>query len=323
MNNPKVTTQQSVTLTDRPLRFSIPSRSARGRIVRLDAVLNDILSAHRYPPVAERILAQALVLAALLGASLKNTEGELTMQAQTKDGAIDLLVCDYKDGALRGYVRHEAEKLAQIPHDADLQCLFGNGYLAITFDRQAPAEQGGGRYQGIVPLEGNSLADAAEHYFVQSEQIPTLIRVAVGHRRAESYPEHAPGGPRCIAGGLLVQHLAEGEEGRERLHVRLDHPEWEHVAIMAGSIGEEELIDPELPLEEIVWRLFHEEDRVIINNAAHLAKGCRCDPAHIRDVIAQFPPAERAEMAQDDRNITVNCEFCSRQFPISLASLDN
>lgn len=316
MTNPAIMAQQSVTLFDQPLRFAIPARSARGRIIRLGSVLGEILSAHQYPPVAERILAEALVLAALLGASLKNAEGQLTMQAQTKDGAIDLLVCDYKDGALRGYVRHEAAKLAQVPVDASLTALFGKGYLAITFDRQAPQEQGGGRYQGIVPLEGDSLAQAAEHYFVQSEQIPTLIRVAIGHVGGAD-------GPRCIAGGMLVQHLADGEEGRERLHVRLDHPEWEHVAIMASSIKDTELIDPDLPLEDIVWRLFHEESQVIIQNSAPVTKGCRCDPAHIRDVIAQFPAGERAEMAQDDGDITVNCEFCSRQFPISLASLDN
>lgn len=320
MTNPAIMAEQSVTLIDQPLRFSIPLRSARGRLVRLGAVLDDILSAHRYPPLVERILAEALVLAALLGASLKNSEEQLTMQAQTNGGAIDLLVCDYKDGALRGYVRHEPEKLTQLSPGAGLTCLFGNGYWAITFDRQAPADQGGGRYQGIVPLEGNSLAEAAEHYFVQSEQIPTLIRLAIGHVGG-----HGGSGerPTLIAGGMLVQHLAEGEEGRERLHVRLDHPEWEHVAILANSIRPDELIDPDLPLEEIVWRLFHEEDRVIIKNGPPVTKGCRCDPQHIRDVIAQFPAAERAEMAQDSRNIVVNCEFCSRQFPISLASMDN
>jgi molecular chaperone Hsp33 len=303
---------QSVTLIDQPLRFSLPDRHARGRLLRLDGVLGEVLAAHAYPPVIERTLAEALVLTALLGASLKSAGGQLTMQAQTESGAIGLLACDYKDGAVRGYVQFDVEKLASLPADPTLFGLFGKGYLAITFDRNGPAEEGGGRYQGIVPLEGSCLSEAAELYFVQSEQIPTLIRVAVDHI-----------GGRCVAGGLMVQHLADGEEGRERLHVRLDHPEWEHVVALASTISVAELADPILPLEEIVWRLFHEETQVRIEAGAMLSKGCRCDPAHIRDVIARFPPEDRADMADDSGEITVNCEFCSRKFPISLASLNN
>jgi molecular chaperone Hsp33 len=302
---------QPETFGDQPLRFSLPGRHARGRLVRLDAVLAEILSAHAYPPLIEKTLAEALVLTALLGASLKQADGQLTMQAQTK-GAIRLLVCDYKDGALRGYLQFDAAAVAALPSDSTLFGLFGAGYLAITFDRALPVGEGGGRYQGIVPLEGASLSDAAEHYFVQSEQIPTTIRVGVSHKDG-----------RCIAGGLLVQHLPEGEEGRERLHVRLDHPEWEHVSVLASTTGADELCDPALPLEEIVWRLFHEEDEVLIESGSPLTKGCRCDMAHIRDVIAKFPPDDRAEMADDAGDIVVDCEFCSRRFPISLASFNN
>lgn len=307
---------QSETFSDQPLRFSIPSRHARGRLVRLDNVLGEILSAHAYPPAIEKTLAEALVLTALLGVSLKEAGGQLTLQAQTEKGAIRLLACDYKDGALRGYVQFDHAAVAALPADATLFGLFGKGYLAITFDRALPASEGGGRYQGIVPLEGKSLADAAEHYFVQSEQIPTLIRVAIGHVANEH-------GPRCIAGGMLIQHIPEGEEGRERLHVRLNHPEWEHVEALAGTISAGELDDPALPLEEIVWRLFHEEDEVLIEPTGALTKGCRCDPAHIRDVIAKFPPEDRADMADEAGDIVVDCEFCSRRFPVSLASLNN
>ena len=304
--------EQSETLSDQPLRFSLPERHARGRLVRLDAVLSDILSAHAYPPLIEKTLAEALVLTALLGASLKQADGQLTMQAQTNKGAIRLLACDYKDGALRGYVQFDAAAVAALPTDSTLFGLFGTGYLAITFDRALPVGEGGGRYQGIVPLEGASLSEAAEHYFVQSEQIPTTIRVGVAHKDG-----------RCIAGGLLVQHLPEGEEGRERLHVRLDHPEWEHVSVLSATTGPDELCDRALPLEEIVWRLFHEEAEVLVEKGAFLTKGCRCDPAHIRDVIAKFPADDRADMADDEGEIVVDCEFCSRRFPVSLASFNN
>ncbi len=303
---------QPETFGDQPLRFSLPGRHARGRLVRLDGVLSEILAAHAYPPLIEKTLAEALVLTALLGASLKQADGQLTMQAQTNKGAVRLLACDYKDGALRGYVQFDAAAVAALPSDPTLFGLFGTGYLAITFDRALPVGEGGGRYQGIVPLEGASLSQAAEHYFVQSEQIPTLIRVGVDHIAG-----------RCIAGGLLVQHLPEGEEGRERLHVRLDHPEWEHVAALSGTMGRDELCDPALPLEEIVWRLFHEEAEVLIESGSPLAKGCRCDIAHIRDVIAKFPAKDRTDMADEAGEIVVDCEFCSRRFPITLASLCN
>ncbi len=303
----------SESLSDTPLRFSIPSRHARGRVVRLDSVLNDILSAHKYPPAVERVLAEALVLATLLGASLKDVGGQLTMQAQTENGAINLLACDYKDGALRGYAQFDAVKVATVGPDANLFGLFGKGYLAITFDRDAQeGQESGSRYQGIVPLEGDRLADAAEHYFVQSEQIPTMIRVAIGHIDG-----------RCVAGGIMVQHLAEGEEGRERLHVKLDHPEWEHVKIMAGSVKEKELTDGKLALEDIVWRLFHEEREVRVERGEALTKGCRCNLAHIRDVIARFPADDRADMANEEGDIVVDCKFCSRDFLISLMSLNN
>ena len=309
--------EQTETLSDRPLRFTIPAREARGRVVRLDGVLNEILSAHKYPPVIERTLAEALVLTALLGSQLKDAGGQLTLQAQTENGPIGLLVCDYKDGALRGYIQHDADRVAELPHDATLFALFGKGYLAITFDRapisgEEVRDDKGTRYQGIVPLEGNNLSEAAEHYFVQSEQLPSLIRIGIGHVDG-----------RAIAGGIMTQHLPEGEEGRERLHVRLNHPEWEHVAVMTGSIRTDELTDPALPLEEIVWRLFHEEEQVRIEGGAPIFKGCRCDPGHIRDVLSRFSGDERGEMADEEGNIVVNCEFCSRQFPISLAGFDN
>ncbi|MEE9433805.1 MAG: Hsp33 family molecular chaperone HslO [Sphingorhabdus sp.] len=305
--------EQSETYTDRPLRFFIPSRDARGRVVRLDKVLTEILSAHRYPPQVERTLAEALVLTALLGSSLKDADGQLTMQAQTEAGAISLLVCDYKDGALRGYAQFDTDRIAALPQDATLFALFGKGYLAITFDREKKTSNDKGRYQGIVPLEGNSLSDAAEHYFAQSEQLPTLIRVRIDSTDREA----------SIAGGIVLQHLSEGEEGRERLHVRPGHPEWEHVVALAGSITGAELTDRDLPLEEIIWRLFHEEDEVRIEEGGGLKKGCRCDEGHIRDVISRFSASEREEMADSSGKIAVNCEFCSRSFPIGLNSLND
>jgi molecular chaperone Hsp33 len=285
---------------DRTLGFTIPIRHARGRLVRLGASLHEILSAHGYPPAIERVLAEALVLAALLGTTLKDAAGQLTIQAQTQGGAIDLFVVDYRDGEMRGYVRHDADRLAELPADPSLFALFGKGYLAITFDLATTSE----RYQGIVPLEGGSLAEAAQSYFAQSEQIPSLVRIGVARSEAG-----------VIAGGLLLQHLPEGEEGRERLHVRLDHPEWEDVAILGGSVREDELADPDLPLETLLWRLFNEEEVCTLPGVT-VRRGCRCDPVHVAQVISRFPAEDRAAMVEADGLIHVDCEFCARQFAL-------
>jgi len=160
---------------DRVLAFTLPARNARGRAVRLGPVLDTILSAHDYPTAIRHLLAEALVLTALMGSLLKEREGQLTIQAQSEDGIVDLLVCDYRNGELRGYVRHDPERLGALPTFPSLNQLFGEGYLAITYDLATTGE----RYQGIVPLLGDSLTDACEAYFAQSEQIPTLICTAV------------------------------------------------------------------------------------------------------------------------------------------------
>jgi molecular chaperone Hsp33 len=289
-------------LTDVALGVAIPSRNARGRIARLGGVVDSILASHDYPPAIEKLLAEALTLTALLGALLKEPQGQLTMQAQTEAGIVDLLVCDYRGGELRGYVRHDPERLGAASAEPSLQELFGKGYLAITFDQPVSDE----RYQGIVPLEGRDLGEAAQSYFAQSEQIPSLVRLAaVKH------------GGHWSAGGLLLQHLPEGEEGRERLHTRLDHPDWPHVAILGGSVKPEELTDPALPLDELIWRLFHEEDEVRTLDAIELRRGCRCDPDYVRSVIARFPADERQAMVGDDGMIRVDCAFCSSSFAIA------
>ena len=289
---------------DRCLGFTLPGNHARGRVVRIGSVLSEVLANHGYPPLIEKLLGEALTLTALLGALLKGDGGQLTMQAQTEAGAIGLLVCDYKDGALRGYVQFDADKLAMAPAQPTLFGLFGKGYLAITFDQAGSGE----RYQGIVPLEGDSLADAVQNYFVQSEQIPNLVVIAIAKDRR-------------VAGGMLLQHLPEGEEGRERLHVRLDHPQWDHVRSRGETVDVRELADPDLALETLVWRLFHDDGDIRVLGGAALTKGCRCDAAYIRSVITRFPESERAEMADEKGVISVDCAFCARAFPLPLSEL--
>jgi len=295
-------TKMTETFSDTLMGFTLPGRNARGRLVRMEGVLEQVLLAHDYPAPMTHLLGEALVLGALMGGLIKGDTAQLTMQAQTNGGVVNLLVCDYRAGAVRGYVDFDGERLARLGANPTLAALFGSGYLAITFETE-----GGQRYQGIVPLEGDSLAEACESYFSQSEQIPTLIRVA---SRA--------GANGRMAAGLLVQHLAEGEEGRERLHVRLDHPDWEHVAALAGSISHNELLDPALSLEAIAWRLFHEEEVVRVQAGAALSRGCRCSTEHYAAIIARFPPDEQQDMRGPDGVIAVDCAFCSRTFALAI-----
>ena len=290
---------------DRALGFAIPHRHARGRLVRLGPTLDSILAAHAYPPAIERLLAEALTLTALIGSTLKDAGGQLTLQTQSETGVVQLLVCDYKGGELRGYIQFDAEALAAAPADPTLFALFGQGYLAITFDQALTGE----RYQGIVPLDGETLAEAAQSYFIQSEQIPTLVRLGMEH--------DADGHHR--AGGLFLQHLPEGEEGRDRIHTRLDHPEWEHVEALGRTMGTDELADSAIPLETLVWRLFNEESEVRVLAETRLSRGCRCTPEYIAGVLAKFPAEEQREMADANGMITVDCAFCARKFPVAAA----
>ena len=292
---------------DVSLGVTIPGRHARGRAVRLGPAIDAILANHAYPLVIETLLGEALALTALLGSLLKDAQGQMTLQAQTQNGIVDLLVCDYLNGELRGYVRHDSDRLVEAGPNPSLFALFGKGYLAITFDQAATKE----RYQGIVPLEGESLALAAQSYFTQSEQIPSVVRLAAA--KAEE---------GWSAGGIMFQHLPEGEEGRDRLHTRLDHPEWAHVSVLAGSVQDSELLDRQLPLDELVWRLFHEEQEVRILPAVSLTRGCRCDADYVRSVIARFPVEERAGMVGDDGFIRVDCAFCATDFPITLDEIE-
>jgi molecular chaperone Hsp33 len=289
------------TFSDKLLGFTLPVRGARGRIVRLDALLNEVLSAHDYPPPITHLLGEALVLAALMGGLLKGEKAQLTMQAQTDGGIVNLLVCDFREGAVRGYVDFDGERLRTLGANPSLGALFGKGYLAVTFETEQ-----GQRYQGIVPLEGDSLAEACETYFSQSEQVPTLIRVA-----------SRSGGSKRSAAGLLIQHLPDGEEGRERLHARMDHPDWEHVAVMGGSISHEELLRSDLSLEAIVWRLFNEEDEIRVQTGVGLSRGCRCTLEHYATVIARFPEDEQRAMCNEAGVIEIDCAFCSRVFELT------
>jgi molecular chaperone Hsp33 len=292
--------------SDRVLGFTIADRGARGRIVRLDAVLGEILAAHAYPDQIARLLAEALVLTALLGSLFRPEDGQLTLQAKGKGGPVTLLVADYREGAIRGYASQDLDRRfqpADTPSGQALGGLFGSGQLVITLDQTNAAE----RYQGIVELGSESLEAAAQGYFQNSEQLPTLVRLA----SAKDANGH------WTAGGMILQHMARAEDGASRLHLDTDNPDWEHVVALGSTLAPEEITDPALPLETLLWRLFH-EDEVRVLPALAISRGCRCSVDHIRRVLGQFPEEERAEMRNADGIISVDCEFCSKQFLLEI-----
>lgn len=280
--------------------FSLDAAPVRGRAVRLGPALNSILRRHDYPWPAAMLLGEALTLAALL-ASLLKSEGRLVVQAQG-EGLMPLLMAEHtQGGGLRGYARLSegaARQLAGAPRLAPA-ALLGSGTLVITLDRGG--EQAS--YQGVVPLEGDTLAQCAERYFRISEQTETRIALAVGEATGD--------GAACWrGGGLLMQRVAADE-------TRGDPAEdWNRATHLFATVSDEELIDPDLPMDRLLYRLFHEE-RVRMTEPAALADRCTCSRERLLDAMRQFPPEELRALAADDGMLHARCQFCAREYRIA------
>lgn len=289
------------------LPFQAEQAEVAGRLVKLGPVVDTILSRHDYPEPVSKLLGEAVALTALLGAALK-FEGKFILQAST-DGPVDLLVADYQvPGALRGYARFSAERLAALPADAP---LLGEGHLAMTIDRGPDTE----RYQGVVPLEGGSLADAADTYFRQSEQLPTFIKLAVARHYRAGQGER-PWTWR--AGGLLVQKLTrEGGRGLKR-ESAFAAEDWTRAKALAETVEDHELLDPTLPPDRLLYRLFHEE-KVRAYRAVPLQSYCSCSEARVEELLRRFSAEDLAEMVVDGE-VAVTCEFCNRRYRFDPAS---
>lgn len=319
-------TQLSAYGLDRPesgddvvVPFTLEALDARGRLVRLGPALDAILMRHNYPAPVARLLGEAVVLAALIGSSLK-FQGKFILQTQT-DGPVNLLVVDLDapDG-LRGYARFDADLVQQAIERGETQPgqLLGKGHLAMTVDQGAHTE----RYQGIVALEGGSLEDVAHTYFQQSEQIPTLVRLAVAQhtRRGDRRPHWR-------AGGALVQFLPpHGESRMADLpgDGNYDNPDtadpdyveddkWTTTRALILTLADDELADPDLSAERLLFRLFHETG-VRVFEPVDLEERCNCSAERIEAMLRDnFTAEDRAEMLVDGE-IEVICEFCSADY---------
>ncbi|MCJ9430099.1 Hsp33 family molecular chaperone HslO [Kordiimonas marina] len=284
--------------------FRIEGMDVRGRAVRLGTVADQILRAHNYPEPVARILGELLVLASLLGSMLK-FEGIVTIQTKS-DGAVPMMVTDYElkadgTGHLRGYADINEDKLATYGKNPSFHGLIGskNGYLALTIDQGKDME----RYQGIVDLQGETLSEVARNYFMNSEQTPTEMRLRC---------DRDPVTGNWRAGGIMVQHLARGEAGRERILDRETKEHWNRASTLMHSVKTEELLDPQLDLDQLLFRLFN-EDGVRVFDASHVVKGCRCDRARLLAVLGTFSQDDIDHMTVDGK-IGVNCQFCNKTF---------
>lgn len=303
---------------DRVVPFQVEGLDVRGRAVQLGPLLNSILGRHDYPAPVARLLAEAIVLTALLGTSLK-FEGKFTVQTKG-DGPVDLLVADFATpNSLRAYARYDEEALAEavrLGHTSPPE-LLGRGVLAFTIDHGRNMQP----YQGIVPLDGLTLEEIAGVYFRQSEQIPTQVRLGV----AELLDRDAQGKPRhnWRAGGLVAQFLPQapermrqpdlhGGDGDERDHEHGYDDAWSEARMMVETIDTDELTDPQVPIERLLFRLFHERG-VRVFQPQMVADQCSCSRDKIKSVLEGFS-ADDIEASQEDGEIAVTCEFCSTTY---------
>ena len=300
---------------DTVVPFEVAALDVRGRTVQLGEALGSILARPDYPEPVSRLVAEAALVTVLLGSSLK-FEGKFILQTRT-DGPVDMIVADFAtpDG-LRAYARFDADRVAAAAEagDASPAALLGKGVLALTVDQGADMQ----RYQGIVALEGGGLEDAARTYFRQSEQIPTDLRLSVGKLFVSGQ-----GGERWRAGGLLAQFLPKADHRRQMPDLPGgDDPSatpednsddaWQELLALFSTVEHEELLDPGVGSERLLYRLFNERGvRVFEGN--RVADRCSCSEERVRSLLKGFTAEEITESIEEGV-IRVKCEFCSSAY---------
>lgn len=288
--------------------FQINERPVRGRAVRMgEASLSPILHRHTYPDHLARILGEAVTLAAIVGASLK-FDGRLLVQAEG-DGPVSMLVGEYSsDGGVRGYARYDKERWAHLekvnkgdaPH---MPQLFGpNGRLALIIIQENQRAQ---PYQGIVPLQRGTLAECAEDYFAQSEQIPTRIKLSMAELSQKDQD------PVWVSGGMMVQKIA-GDDARGDTD-----DAWREAEALFGTLSDAELVDPDLPMTDLLFRMFHEQGVRLEENIV-LKDQCTCNQDRLVTTLEGMPDDSLREMVEPDGTLNINCQFCARHYSISI-----
>ena len=295
--------------------FQLESSSLRGRILRLNTVLDDILKPHGYPMEISQLLGEVVTLSALFSSMLK-FDGIFTLQIYG-DGAVSMLVADVtSDGDIRGCATFSEEKFNALKDKktTGLHDLLGKGYLAFTVDQGEDTE----RYQGIVELKGDNLIDSVQHYFMQSEQLNTAIMIAV-----EKNDNAKNGEGAWHSAGLMLQHMPS-DGGHETVPVvdvtqysnvsNLNEDDWRRAMILMESCKREELLSDDLSSHDVLLRLFHEEG-VRVFEPAPLQHQCRCSQERVENVFKMLSDEERQDMVVDGK-IIMTCEFCSKDYNV-------
>ncbi len=285
--------------------FQLETSHIRGRIIRMGSVLDEILDAHDYPLPIAHLVAETIVLSLALSSMLKY-EGIFTLQVQG-DGPLKMLVCDVTSaGVVRACASFDTERfqnsreqLAALKTTESSQNhlaqYLGKGYISFTVDQGKHTD----RYQGIVELKGSSMVDCVQHYFVQSEQIGTGIKMAVGKRDG-----------KWRAGTIMLQHMPEDEKNIQAGFGNLGEDDWRRAMILLDSCTEDEFLDPSLSTDDLLLRLFHEEG-IRVYDRHEIKKGCRCDAERVENILYSMTEDDIDHM-NTDGNIEMTCEFCSR-----------
>lgn len=271
----------------------------RGRAVRLPDALQTAL-ADRYPEPVARLLGEAMIIGALVAQSLK-FDGRLVVQCHgTNEGAVSLLMADCTtNGQIRGYARFNEDALQSILLDnrnPGADALLGGGTFSMTIDQGPDTDL----YQGLAAVEGKRLSDCAEHFFQTSDQIPTMMRLAVGQEIGED-------GPLWAGGGMMIQRIAEDDARGETGDV------YQTATALMSTVTDAELIDPDLPMETLLFRLFN-EDGVHVLNTSSVSAECRCSRERLQNTLESFDATAIVDMADEDGNIRAKCEFCDVEF---------
>lgn len=291
--------------------FRIDPFALRGRLVRLGPTVDRILSQHDYPEPVAAILGEAIALAVVLAGMLKY-DGIFTLQTKS-DGPIKMIVADVStEGAVRGYAQYDSDRLtergaarlADSGASPSVPELIGAGYIAFTVDQGEHTE----RYQGIVELAGATLAECAQYYFRQSEQIQAGIRLSVA-RAGEN------GAWR--AGGLMLQRVPP--EGGYKVIADDVEDGWRRAMVLMSSATPAELVDPELSPRRLLFRLFH-EDGVRVFDTQPVEARCRCSRERIAGILRSLPEGDIEELRQE-KVTTVTCEFCNTRYEFTAEDL--
>lgn len=303
----------------------IPFRTERsgvlGKLIRLGTTVDQILKRHDYPDLVGQALGEALALTAMLGTALK-FDGRLILQTRT-DGPLRMLVVNFDTPSrLRGYASFDEEQVAVLGNRrdrVDQGRLLGHGHLALTIDPGGDMD----RHQGIVALEGQTLSEAAHHYFRQSEQLPTFIRLAVArHYEADGI---SGDGWAWRAGGLLLQHVtkvggkpaardsaADAKDIDDSL-VGEDDDDWQRPRMLASTVEDHELLDPTISPDRLLYRLLHEEG-VRVNEVQKIKDDCPCTRDRVTQFLNHFGTKDLDGLREPDGGVTVTCEFCATAY---------